>query len=186
MRVHIQRGQWSIEIEGEPDEIHKILERWWEPQPEDNFDQETNETDDPGTEKGNQKKVVRKKKTNRAPRKPSSDSENQHRADHNAIANDIRQDPNWPKFDEKIVSTEKASRSQKAKFILWFTHEKALTSGDIMRVLNSLGVKMDAPTASKAMNDSKNDFIRDDAGPAATFRLTGLAKKKFEEWLLGE
>ncbi|BCH35312.1 hypothetical protein MesoLjLc_72420 [Mesorhizobium sp. L-8-10] len=103
------------------------------------------------------------------------------RFDEVALLNSIKDDPRFERFRERIVLGN-PTKVQQVKFVSWFAGETAITSGDMMRVLNGLGVKISQPDASKAVAAAKNDFI---AGTKAnTFRMSARAHADFEKWLL--
>lgn len=124
------------------------------------------------------------KRSRRVTRKPKSADriESPTGLDVNDVVNQIKSHENFEQFYKKIIIGD-ASRSQKIKFVAWFVN-KPLTSGDMQRVLNGLGVKMDAPTASKAVGDARHDLLKIPNGRATLFQLTAKARAEYETWLM--
>jgi hypothetical protein len=120
------------------------------------------------------------KKVRRSQRKARG-GDGSSRFDETLLLNSIKEDPRFEKFKQKIVFG-KATKIQQVKFVSWFAGETALTSGDMMRVLNGLGVRISQPDASKSVASAKTDFIA--GSKTNTFRLSALAHAEFEKWLL--
>ncbi|MGN6534547.1 MAG: hypothetical protein ACTHKQ_02290 [Mesorhizobium sp.] len=105
--------------------------------------------------------------------------------DEQRTVNSIKEDERFDHFRKKIVLGS-ASREQQVKFVSWFVEETPITSGNMMRVLSHLGIKMSAPQASTAVSNSKSDFIETPGSKPATFKLSGRAHKEYGDWLLDE
>jgi hypothetical protein len=175
MRVHIQRGSSIIEVEGNYEDVEKVLDKWW-----------GNaitfvETITSDSESKAPKKAS--KKTSRRTTNPETNVTNGF--DATAVVNAIRNDERFEIFKRKII-LGKANRANRAKFVSWFTHETPLTSGNIQKVLQGLGVKVDPATMSRALADAKNDYLRDDSGPQPTSWLTARAHDEYGNWLLSD
>ncbi len=177
MKVRIQQGASSIEIEGEKAEVSDILENWWKPgiaiAP-------ANDDPTPQENSASPKRRAAKRST---PRTSSAVRETSSKLNAEDVANQIKEDPRFSLFSKLFVLGE-ASRSDRAKFVSWFVGDTPITSGDASRVMMALGVKFDAPTASKAMSDSSRDWIKDSSGPQTTFRLSAPARHAFEHKVL--
>lgn len=177
MKVRIQQGSNSIEIEGDKDEVSAILESWWKP----SFAMAPANDDPAIQEQGASPKRRTTKRS--APRAPSAARETSSKLNAEDVANRIKEDPRFDLFSKLFVLGE-ASRSDRAKFVSWFVGDTPITSGDASRVMIALGVKFDAPAASKAMSDSSRDWIKDSSGPQTTFRLSAPARHAFEQKVL--
>lgn len=102
--------------------------------------------------------------------------------DVNEVVNAVKSHDKFDIFYKKIIVGD-ASRAAKVKFVSWFV-DKPLTSGDMQRVLNALGVKMDAPTASKAVADAQHDLLKDKNGRITLFQLSAKARAEYDTWLM--
>ncbi|RUX73898.1 hypothetical protein EN925_15050 [Mesorhizobium sp. M7A.F.Ca.US.006.04.2.1] len=127
------------------------------------------------------------KKSNRSPRKSRSNdkSKNENAFDELALVNAIREDARFEQFRSKVILGS-ASKTQQVKFISWYAGETPLTSGNMLRALDILGVKIDAPAASRAVTAAKNDYIATPNTKPVTFRLTTRAHIDYEKWLLND
>lgn len=174
MRVRIQRGSSSIEIDGDYSEIEKVLTNWWGTEISD-----VEETPEPfdRAEKPAARRPRAKRASNgdRVAKKSGFDAQ--------AVVNRVREHPQFELIRAKIILGE-ASRGQRAKFVSWVTHDQPLTTGDIQRVLQGLGVKIDPATTSRAMGDVKDDYIKDTSSTPVTYHLTARGYSEFEQWLL--
>jgi len=177
MKVRIQQGNASIEIEGDEAEVTAILSKWWNPSFVITAANE--EVDQKEISKPAARRVVRRPLT----KVPGSSREGVSKINAEEIANQIKQDSRFGVFKEKIIIHE-ASRSERAKFVSWFVGDEYITSGDVLRVMLALSVKFDAPKASKAMTDSPSDWLKDTSGAQAAYKLSAAARNEFEKRLL--
>jgi hypothetical protein len=178
MKVRIQQGNASIEVEGAETEVTNILSKWWNPSIVLTAANEEIEEETPV--KSAKRRTPRRNagKSAAAPREVTS------KINAEEISNEIKQDSRFPIFKEKIIVGD-ASRSDRAKFVSWFVGDEFITSGDVLRVMLALSVKFDAPKASKAMTDSPSDWLKDTSGAQATYKLSAAARDEFEKRLLG-
>lgn len=102
-----------------------------------------------------------------------------------SVANAVKQHAQFDLFKRKII-LGKTPRSNRVKFVSWFIEDTPLTSGNIQRVLQNLGVKMDPATASRGLSDAKDDYIKSEDGPQPTYALTARGREEFGKWLLVE
>ncbi len=178
MKVRIQQGGASIEVEGEEAEVTAILSKWWNPSVIITAANEEFEEDAPP-------KTMKRKAPRRSASKPSATTrEVVSKVNAEEIANRIKEDPRFGIFKDRIIIGE-ASRSERAKFVSWFVGDEYITSGDVLRVMLALSVKFDAPKASKAMADNPSDWLKDTSGLQATYKLSAAARDDFEKRLLG-
>lgn len=177
MKVRIQQGAASIEVEGEEAEVTTILSKWWNPSvvitaANEEFEEEVNS------------KPAKRKPIRRSPSKPAAPREVASKINAEDIANRVKEDRRFGIFKEKIIIGD-ASRLDRAKFVSWIVGDEYITSGDVLRVMLALSVKFDAPKASKAMTDSPSDWLKDTSGPQVTYKLSAAARDEFEKRLLG-
>ncbi|ODT87792.1 MAG: hypothetical protein ABS78_10540 [Phenylobacterium sp. SCN 70-31] len=98
----------------------------------------------------------------------------------------MKNDPRYSQFLNKVILGPKG-RAEKVKLVSWFVGETPLTTGNVHRVLQGIGVKMDPSNVSRAMSgDAKHDYIVTRTGPQPTYVLSIMARTNFEQWLLDE
>lgn len=176
MKVRIQQGQCEIEVDGDQAEVEAILDKWWTSTPaiapaNDDADSELEQTPS--------KRRQAKRKT---PRSPSTPRESVSKINAEEVANRIREHPNFTDLNARFILGD-AARGERAKFVAWSVGDLPITSGDVHRVMQALGVKFDAATATRAIGDSKNEYIKDSTGPQTTYRLTTAARHASEQKL---
>lgn len=184
MRVKIQRGSSSIEVEGEYVEVEKVLSAFWAPASQS--DVEVGHEDLPQRDEESSPALKAPKRLRKPTRRPPGAPRPANDFDVDGAVNQIRNDARWAAFQRRVVMVE-GDRPNKVRFVSWFLHELPLTSGNVHRVLVALGIKIDLSTVSKAMTGNcKNDYLKDMSGPQPTYRLSAPAHAKFEEWLLND
>lgn len=176
MKVRIQQGQCEIEIEGEQAEIEAILDKWWTPAP---AIAPANDGVEPEVEPSSAKRRPAKRKSTRP---PSTPRETGSKINAEEVANRIREHPNFTDLNSRFILGD-AARGERAKFVAWAVGDVPITSGDVHRVMQALGVRFDAATATRAIGDAKNEYIKDSSGPQLTYRLTTAARHTFEQKL---
>lgn len=182
MKVKIERGSSSIEIEGDLNEVERVLDRWWGPEASSATDRPL-DIEQPGSE-------PETKKPRRGPRRasrprPTSD-QNGNGFDADEVVAKMKNDPRYEMFVRKVILAPKG-RAEKAKLVSWFVGETPLTTGNVQRVLQRLGVKIDPSNVSRAMSgDAKHDYIVTRTGPQPTYALSITARTNFEQWLLDD
>lgn len=176
MKVRIHQGQREIEIEGDQAEIEAILDKWWTTTPEG---LPTGDEADADPDVAPPKRRQAKRK---APRATNAPRESVSKVNAEEVANRIREHSNFSDLNSRFILGD-ASRAERAKFVAWAVGDVPITSGDVHRVLQALGVKFDAATATRAIGDSKNEYIKDSTGPQLTYRLTTAARHAFEQKL---
>lgn len=176
MKVRIQHGNASIEVEGEEAEVTAILTKWWNPAIVISAANEETEEDVSA-------KLVKRRPRRPTPKPSSANRETSNKIDAGDIANQIKQDPRFNIFKEKIIIGD-ATRSDRAKFVSWFLGDEFITSGDVLRIMLALSIKFDAPKASKAIADSPSDWLKDTSGAQVTYKLSAAARDEFEKRLL--
>ncbi|MBP7704966.1 MAG: hypothetical protein KA105_06730 [Caulobacter sp.] len=176
MRVRLQRGASSIEIDGEFSEVQQILDRWWvsSAAEEDEPENEVPAAKQSGKGEG---KARRRRSAPRAASAVAKDG-----FDPRDIANKIKEDARFTTFREKIILGD-ANRTQKAKFVVWFS-DSPMSSGQVHKVLQAIDVGIDVSTVSKGLSAARSDFIVTDGTYGSEYRLTARAKEEFEKWLL--
>lgn len=177
MKVRIQQGNASIEVEGDEPEVAGVLSRWWLPLG-DTTARSAPLEDEPDT-----KQVKRRTSRRSAPKTSSIAKDSASKINAEAIANRVKEDARFGIFKEKIIIGD-ASRLDRARFVSWFVGDEFITSGDVLRVMLALSVKFDAPKASKAMADSPSDWLKDTSGSQTTYKLSAAARDEFEKRLL--
>jgi hypothetical protein len=183
MKVKIQRGSTSIEIEGDFDEVERVLDRWWGQGDVGDAD-DTSQSNESTSDVDKKKPRKPARKTARAPRAQSSQAGSTFDAD--AVAGQMKNDERYDLLMQKVILPERG-RAQKVKLVSWFVGETPLTSGNVHRVLQRLGVKIDLSTVSRAMSgDAKHDYMVDRSGPQPTYTLTLRGRNNFEQWLLDD
>lgn len=177
MKVRIQHGSSSIELEGDKEEISDILSNWWKPVPSPDFTADV----DSGVD---EKPQPKRRTTKRPAQRPAvSSKEGASKINAEDVANRIKEHERFDLFNSAFILSD-AARSDRARFVSWIVGETPITSGDVARVMTALGVKFDAATASRAMSDASRDWIKDSTGPQTTFRLSAPARHAFEQKLL--
>ncbi len=139
----------------------------------------------PSRVEGETRRAPKPQAKRKANKKASTESSSASNLDHNTIINEIKEDSRFDKFNRKIILGD-VSRGIRAKFVSWYTHDRAISSGDVSRVLQGLGVKFDPSTASRAMSDVSSDYLKTQEGRFAMYRLTSRAYADFESWLLND
>ena len=179
IKVHIKLGSAEIDIEGDPKGVHDILERHWEPHvsalisgtsgSEVSIDviQEPNDAAPPAAKR----RKRTQSKTFQTPGK-SDDS-----ALEEEIANKIKASPSYEHIKKKFI-IEKASLVDRAKLVMSF-HDSGLTSGNVLRVLEKMGVRTDAPAVSKALSANKGEFLT--SGSPTRYKMSGATEASFEK-----
>ncbi len=177
MKVRIQQGTASIEVEGAESEVAAVLSKWWNPSI--TITAANEEADEETVAKPGKRRVSRRSngKSSTTPRDTAS------KINAEDVANHIKQDSRFGIFKDKIIVGD-ASRSDRAKFVSWYVGDEFITSGDVLRVMLALSVKFDAPKASRAMTDTPSDWLKDTSGAQATYKLSAAAREDFEKRLL--
>lgn len=183
MRVKIERGSSVIEIEGDLNEVERVLERWWTPQASNAASQDPEEAQAPADAEGKRpRRAIRR--VSRQPRPASTPAANGFDADE--VVAKMKNDSRYEQFVRKVIISPKG-RSEKVKLVSWFVGETPLTTGNVHRVLQRLGVKIDPSSVSRAMSgDAKHDYIVSRTGPQPTYALSVIARANFERWLLDD
>lgn len=176
MKVRIQHGTRAIEVEGDQSEVEAILDKWWA------TDGTTEAANDDGEAEIEQTTPRRKTAKRRVTRAPATPRENASKINAEEVANHIREHAKFSALNAKFILGE-CSRADRAKFVAWAVGDTPVTTGDVHRVMQALGVKFDAATATRAIGDSKNEYIKDSSGPQTTYRLTVAARHAFEQKL---
>lgn len=177
MKVRIQNGHASIEVEGQESEVTAILTKWWNPTIV--LSAANEEIEEDATVKPPKRRSPRRA----APKASNGSRETTSKIDAEDIANRIKQHSKFAIFKERIIIGE-ATRSDRAKFVSWFIGDEFITSGDVLRVMLALSVKFDAPKASKAIADSPSDWLKDTSGAQVTYKLSAAARDEFEKRII--
>jgi hypothetical protein len=181
MKVKIERGSSSIEIEGDLGDVERVLERWW--LPDSSTVMEGGPDVPPGADSDGKKGRRATRRVSR-PRVVSDQSANGFDADE--VVAKMKNDPRYELFVRRVILSPKG-RAEKAKLVSWFVGDTPLTTGNVQRVLQRLGVKIDPSNVSRAMSgDAKHDYIVSRAGPQPTYTLSITARTNFEQWLLDD
>jgi hypothetical protein len=189
IKVRLRAGQREIEIEGSRKDVDDLLTKFWS----DSWlatEPLLTENGDHGVEQLEQfaKRTLGKKK-----RKPIRDvggksgpKAAESAFDPTAIVNRIKEDERHETFQKKIVQV-RGDPYHKAAFVAWFA-DTPLTSGQIHKVLEGLGVKVSLPRLSGTLSENSHDLItsgkRSRGGAPITYHLSSPAKTAFESWLL--
>lgn len=106
--------------------------------------------------------------------------------DEGGLLNAMKNDARFQTFRDKII-VGSATKIEQVKFVSWYAGEVPMTSGNMRRVLDGLGVRMSPPQASDAVTSAKSDFIATSPPTKPqTFRLSAPAHAAFEKWLLND
>lgn len=180
VKIKLRVGNKEFEGEGTKADIIDLLEKFWvvhEDGPRDSAEEEEDAQQ-------NDKKKASKPKTarTRATRASTKSSDNDG-FDAPSLANDIKGLDEFPLISKKIVHA-KAVLFQKGALILRYGNDP-LTSGQIKKVLDVLGVKVSLGNLSRAlaqnMSSLMTDAARSDGKPK--YKLTARAIADFDEWL---
>lgn len=178
IKVRIKRGAAEIEIEGAHAIVEAALEKWWP-----RLYGATTATDE--ADEGPPEPVTRipKSQRRRAKRAPSSGPNERPRFDPTPWVNKMKEDSRFTAFEEKVL--HKSDRLNKILLVCWFV-DQPLTSGEIQKILVTLGVKLSLAHVSTALSSNSSSFIttgqRQRGGEPIRYTLTGKAKKDFETW----
>jgi hypothetical protein len=183
VKIRLKSGGREIEIEASRDDVDALLKEWWGHERQDD-DGEDSVGGAAGT--GEVKKVRKRRASGRsAPLK--QDDQGDPTLDAHEIANAVRRHGKIAIFEKKILHVQ-GDAYHKVAFIAWLIG-KPLTSGQIHRALNQLGVKIDLPRVSKVLKNNISKFIttgqrRPGGGAPSGYSLSGAAKAEFERWLV--
>jgi hypothetical protein len=170
----------EFEGEGPREDLESILERWWKPlnSVADESEEQADGTD-PELKKARKSKAAVKRKP------PSTVRSNNDVSSFDAvtIANELKSGGNWSKYNTKIVVAP-GRLYEKAAMVLQSSDEP-LTSGEIAKVLEVLGVKADRGNLSNSLKDNLSNLITDSSRSSGKpkYKLTASAIKGFEDWL---
>jgi hypothetical protein len=180
VRVRLKSGNSEIEVDGDRAEVDALLERWWTPlisgggQPDGDVPPEHGEDNV-------QLQRPRRRKTTTAT-KPPTPSESDGINTQN-IVNDLKESEQFERLEGKVF--HKPDRYNKVAAILWFA-SSALSTSEIVAVLQGIGVKIDAPGVSNTIAANTSKFVNDQprkGGRKTRYSLTSKARKEFEDWL---
>lgn len=194
VKLHLKNGKREITLEGEMSDVDALMDKWWvSPSPSDDpaDDEDVGGEDEPetGTNGASAAKAARPaKKRARRSATPSGDGMAARAAyDTNKFANDVKQDPKFERIKEKIILGSPKTWDQIA-FVCWYAKEP-LTSGDIKRCLEALGIKMDTPKVSHALSANSEKFLFSEQrvkGAIVRYTMTSAAIADFEKWFNGD
>jgi hypothetical protein len=100
-----------------------------------------------------------------------------------AIANEIKGHKNWPTFSSRIVLAA-GKLYEKAALVLRFSPQP-LTSGDIAKVQEVLGIKADRVNFSNCLKANLSKLMTDGARSSGRpkYKLTAAAIDEFDKWV---
>ena len=172
IRIRLRSGEHEIEIEAPRNDLDALLERWWA-------------SEGLKTQSGTTKSHHAKKKS-RAATNPvtASQTRAEDHFDELGVANRLKEEQRFPKITEKVLHA--GSQLQKVTLVCWYV-DSEVTSGNIQRILEMLGVKISLPDVSKILKKHQNKFItpvkRKAGGAIPKYKLTSKARADFEKWL---
>ena len=169
VKVKLQRGDYSVDVEGTFEEATKFLDLYWNTVP-------FGTGSDPVV---NQRPKTSVKKANRTKPQINGDDVGS-KTDPADWANKIKDDSRFETFEEKIL--HKKDVYNRTAFVCWYLKDDYLTSGDIQKILNSLGVKIDISAVSHCLSDNSREFLtKSGTGRTKLYQLTGASRKGFEK-----
>ncbi len=173
VKVKLQHGQHSIEVEGSYEEATKLLERYWASEPID-----AGSGHGKGEAKPPTKKAVR-------PKQQANGEAAAPKVDANEWANTIKDDPRFDTFQTKVLHQKDVYN--KLAFVAWYIGESIhLSSGDIHRILELLGVKLSLPAISTCLSKNSTKFLtaaEKGPGHSTLYKLVSKARKEFGEFV---
>lgn len=171
MKVRIQVGQSSIELEGDSDEVETILEAYWVPTLASVTGQKEHEPEVAGAT------PVRSK----GGKRPSAVASPKERSvDPTKLSNELKSRPDFLLIKQKVLDAP-SDWINKCRLVAVLV-DGATTSGDVHRVLNILRIKNSLPTLSRTLADHSQDFLTSGANPTK-YTITEAAKTAFLTWL---
>lgn len=179
VRIRLRSGSREIELEGPRLDVDALLERWWlsgeQRQEQDEDAAELSEPRSGRTNRESRPKAKRAKVTPNGGVSPLFDVQ--------AVVNKMREDVDYELFEQKVLH-EKDSLN-KLKLVCWFTRAE-LTTGEIAKILQELGVKIEQSNVSHTLRRARSEFLQDGVrrkGAIVRYRLAGKSNKDFETWL---
>lgn len=180
IKVRIQRGQLSIDVEGSFSEVDTVLTRYWLPvvvEPE-----EDDEVPDPGpsSESEKSKKTRSQKARPKRVATAGGDSGPKNSIDPEQIANGIKTHAQFSAIKTKILD-EPGDWINKCRLIALLA-EEPITSGDVQRSLNVLRIRSALSTLSTTLSSNSTEFLTTGSNPVK-YRMTSSAESAFKKWL---
>jgi hypothetical protein len=176
VKVRLKAGSREIEAEGPRGDVDELLAKWWTPPSADGDGEE--EQIDLGRRPKRPGATSRKRATS-----PGSEGKGGVPLDLQPMINKMREDESHDTWEEKVLHTR--SLINKIKLVCWY-HNEPLTTGQIVKVLEGLGVKTQLSNVSTAIKDALAEFLQDGVrtkGAIIRYKLTGKTAKEFEAWL---
>lgn len=183
MKVRIKFGNAEIEVEGAKTDVEAVLGTWWL----NISEKDAGAVDEAELHLDGQDAVPKRQATKRSTKKSPATSGSaaiDEKFDANGFANRVKQAPGFPRFREAVLH---GTSAYDKVALMCYLSDEPLTSGDIQRTLNALGVKMSIPNVSNLLAKRSSDFMnsvpRKLGGTVARYQLTSHAKAKFEATL---
>jgi hypothetical protein len=176
IKMELQAGSSSIKLEGEIDDVERILAAYWHPR--SNVDQSEGATGNAGHQDLSGKRRTKRSQSKSTTGDPvSSRTEG---LDAEQIANNIKIHPSFGQFKSKILSV-KGDWISKCKMVALVANTP-ITSGDVGRVLTILRVKFSLPRLSEALSGNSADFLTQGVSPVR-YTMTSVAEDEFKAWV---
>lgn len=187
IKLRIKLGAAELEIEGDAEGLHTILERHWEPHVQAFLTSPPYSLSDEREENGEieTSSVAHPKKKKSARGKPNStksgtsNSSPESEAAASSLANKIKNSTNFAAVSSSLI-VGNAPLLERCKLVLNEATEP-LTSGEVLRALLKLGIRTDASAVSKALSNNKVQFIT--SGNPIKYEMTAHTKAEFAKKL---
>jgi hypothetical protein len=182
IRIRLRAGNREIEAEGTKADLLELLEKYWAPVSLNaSEEEEEDHTDDKPT--GNKRKPMRARPSK--PKARATNATNEKEAfDANGFANMIKGEDHFPTINTKLIQA-RGILFRKACLVLRYSDEP-LTSGEIQKALEALGIKVQLGNLSNSLKDNLSSLMSDaarTAGKTPRYKLTARAITEFDEWL---
>lgn len=168
VKIKLKAGSNEFEAEGTMEAVDALLAKWWGPTKHHGF-----------THRENAREIEPNRSTSGADEPDTSGF------DATAVANSLKENAQFPLLNKKIILA-KGEYYNKIAMVLWY-YNKAMTSGEIHKVLTCLSVKITLPNLSNTISRNNSKFLhegqRKRGGSQTRYRLTASAIAQFEELL---
>ncbi len=177
VKIRLRNGEAEIEIEGPRGDVDQLLGQWWKAS-------SSPQSTEPRADTPKNRRIAVATGARRSPKAAREQLESS--LDPVTVANAVKESEHFDAIEQKILHAPR-DIYHKVAFVIWFA-EKALTSGDVYRVLSALHVRLDLASISRTLKSNMKNLTTDKArksgGPPATYQLTAKARSEFEKWLL--
>jgi hypothetical protein len=174
MKVKIQVGQSSIELEGDTDEVETILEAYWLP----SLASATGSSEEASVAPSPPPRASSRGKRQDGP--ASGSRSKAPTIDPTKIANDLKVRSDFQSIKSKILDVP-SDWINKCRLVALLA-DGPITSGDVHRVLNQLRIKNSLPTLSRTLTENSQEFLTNGSNPTK-YTLTEAAEAAFKRWL---